>query len=79
MKLRQTCPRCQERPSRRVLVNTSGKPARCAACYASPNHNHSTNGLTLRRRRLDDKTPAQIDQLYRAAKARMKQQRMRSS
>lgn len=76
MKLQATCPRCLERPSRRVLVNTSGRPALCVPCHCSPRFDHTRGRRQLPGRRpIADRDGDQIDRMYRAELAKIQRRR----
>lgn len=62
MRLQQTCPRCLERPSRRVLVNTGRRPPLCCECFARP---RGASGLRLPGRRGGALADAAVDRIFR--------------
>lgn len=71
------CPRGCGRPSRPVLVNTSGKPALCRACKATQIGRGTVGNARLPRRRAVSE--AEIDAMLAACERRARQQAARAA
>ncbi len=69
------CPRNCGRPSRRMLVNTSGQPALCRICAETRMDRPKKEGRLPVRHRAD-RTPGEIDKLYRQALQKMRAERL---